>query len=136
MAGSPLWELAQAIYARLSADAALTTTLGADVYDYVPEGADFPYVVIGDTTEAPEDTMGQTGRAVTFTVHYWSRYRGDKEVYQMHNRVDELLEGWQPSGLTGWTSVIMQHEFFDSFKDPDGITRHGVARYRAAHVHQ
>lgn len=134
MSGSPQWALQQAVYTRLSGDATLTSTLGAAVYDHAPDGSNFPYVVIGDVTETPRDTMGTTGRDATLTVHTWSQYAGSKQVKEIQSRVDELLDRWKPT-VTGWTSVNMQQEFFETFRDPDGITRHGVSRYRI-HLHQ
>lgn len=134
MSGSPQWALQSAIFTRLSGDTALVTTLGAAVYDHVPEGAAFPYVVIGDVTEAPNDTMGTTGRDITVTIHYWSQYAGNKQIHQIHNRVDELLDRWEPT-VSGWNAVEMSADFYDTFRDPDAVTRHGVARYRV-HAHQ
>lgn len=134
MSGTPQWGLQAAVFTRLKNDAALTTTLGAAVYDDVPDGAAFPYVVIGDATEAPNDTMGRTGRDITITVHSWSRYKGQKQIKQLQNRVDELLDRWTPT-VAGWNTTKMLHEFYETFRDPDGITRHGVSRYRI-HVHQ
>lgn len=134
MSGSPILNLQAAIYTRLSGDATLTTTLGAGVYDEVPAGSAFPYVTIGEVTEAPRDTMGVTGRDVTVTVHYWSQAKGTKEIHQIHNQVDTLLDRWQPT-VSGWNPSVMLLEFFDTFRDGDGVTRHGVARYRI-HAHQ
>lgn len=134
MSGSPQWVLQQAIYARLNGDAELTTTLGAAVYDEVPDGAAFPYVSIGEVTENPRDTMGTTGRDTTVTVHVWSQYPGSKEVKQIQNRVDELLDRWTPT-VAGWNETQMLQEFFETFRDPDGLTRHGVSRY-SVHLHQ
>lgn len=134
MSGSPAWELQKAVYARLSGDATLVTTLGARVYEDVPDSAAFPYVAIGDDTEAPNDTMGVTGRDSTITIHSWSQYRGKKQIKEIQNRVDALLDRWSPS-LTGWNAVQMLQEFFETFMDPDGITRHGVSRYRL-HTYQ
>lgn len=134
MSGSPQWGLQQAVYTRLSGDSALTTTLGASVYDEVPDAASFPYVAIGDVTETPRDTMGTTGRDATLTVHVWSQYPGSKQVKEVYSRVDELLDRWAAT-VSGWNAVQLQQEFFETFRDPDGITRHGVARYRV-HLHQ
>jgi hypothetical protein len=117
------------MYTRLSGDATLTTTLGAAVYDDVPDGAALPYVAIGDVTEAPNDTMGKTGRDLTVTVHTWSQYQGMREVKQIQNRIDALLDRWAPT-VSGWAAVEMLQEFFETFRDPDGDTMHGVARYR------
>lgn len=127
MSGSPSFPLQEAIYTRLSGDATLVTTLGAAVYDDPPDSAAFPYVVIGDVTEGPNDTMGRTGRDMTVTVHTWSQYEGMKQVKQIQNRVDLLLDRWFPT-VTGWTATEMLQEFFETFRDEK--TRHGVARYR------
>lgn len=129
MSGSPSWGLQQAMYTRLSGDTELTSTLGAQVYDHVPDSAAFPYVVIGDITEAPNDTMGKTGRDMTVTVHSWSQAKGFKQVMQIQDRVDDLLDRWSPT-VSGWSAVQMLQEFFETFRDPDGVTRHGVSRYR------
>ena len=129
MPGSPAWPLQQAVYTRLSADTALVTTLGAAVYDSVPDSAPFPYVVIGDDTESPNDTMGKTRRNTTLMIHTWSQAKGKKQTKEIQDRVDELLDRWAPT-VTGWASTHMLNEFRESFMDADGVTRHGVSRYR------
>jgi hypothetical protein len=134
MSGSPAWLLQQAVFTRLNDDATLTSTLGAAVYDNVPDGSPFPYVAIGDITEAPNDTMGTTGRDSTVTIHVWSQAAGFKETKQILDRVDALLDRWAPT-LAGWNASDMGQEFIETMRDPDGITRHGVSRYRS-HTHQ
>lgn len=134
MSGSPQWPLQVAVFGRLSGDAELVTTLGAAVYDHVPASAAFPYVVIGDVTEAPRDTMGVTGRDSTLTVHTWSQAAGSRQVKQIQSRIDALLDRWQPA-VAGWKTTHMLHEFLETLRDPDGVTRHGVQRYRV-HVHR
>lgn len=134
MSGSPSWNLQTATFSRLNGDTTLVTTLGAKVYDHVPDAAAFPYVVIGDATEVRYDTMGKTGRDLTVTFHIWSQYPGMKQVKEIANRVDELLDRWAPT-VTGWNATQMQQEFFETFMDPDGITRHGVSRY-GTHIYQ
>lgn len=130
MSGSPSWPLQQAVYTRLSGDTELTTTLGASVYDFVPDSAAFPYVTIGDVTEAPNDTMGRTGRDLTITVHAWSQgEQGMETVQKIADRVDDLLDRWSPT-VTGWTAATMLREFFETMRDPDALTRHGIARYK------
>lgn len=133
MSGSPALPLQGAVNTRLSGDATLVTTLGAQVYDDVPDSAAFPYVALGEITEVPNDTMGKTGRDMTVTIHSWSQYPGMKQVKEIQNRVDVLLDRWLPT-VTGWNAVHMLQEFFETFRDPDGITRHGVSRYRI-HLH-
>lgn len=134
MSGSPAWPIQTAVYSRLSGDTTLVTTLGAQVYDKVPDSAAFPYVVIGDDTETPNDTMGKTGRDTTLTIHTWSQYPGKKQTKEIQDRVDELLDRWTPT-VAGWSATQMLQEFRESFMDPDGVTRHGVSRYRI-HTHE
>lgn len=134
MSGSPSWLLQQAIYTRLSGDTELVTTLGCDVYDVVPQGATFPYVAIGDVTEDPNDTMGRTGRDLAVPFHIYSQYAGKKEVKLIHERIDELLDRWAPT-ITGWNATQMQHEFFETSTEQDGITHRGESRY-GVHAHQ
>jgi hypothetical protein len=134
MSGTPTWGLQQAIYARLNGDNTLTSTLGAAVYDEAPDGVAFPYITIGQVTEAPNPTMGRTGRDLTVTLHIWSQAKGYKQTKDIQNRIDALLEWWKPT-VTGWHSTVCQQEFFEVFRDEDGITRHGVSRYRI-HLHK
>lgn len=129
MPGSPSSPLQDAIYARLSGDSTLTSTLGAAIYDVVPDRAAFPYVEIGDQTETPNDTMGKTGRDVSVTIHTWTQARSKQQTQQIQNRVDLLLDRWLPT-VTGWGATEMLQEFFETFRDEDGLTQHGVARYR------
>lgn len=133
MSGSPTWPLQQSVYTRLSGDTELVTTLGAAVYDHVPDSAAFPYVALGDVTEGFADNMGRTGRNLTITVHIWSQYAGMKQVKQIADRVDDLLDRWTPT-VAGWSATEMLHEFFETMRDPDGVTRHGVSRFRI-HIH-
>lgn len=134
MSGSPAWDLQTAVYTRLSGDTTLTTTLSAAVYDNVPSAAVFPYLAIGDVTESPNPTMGRTGRDLSVTIHIWSQYVGMKQVKEIQGQVDTLLDRWAPT-ISGWYATQMQQEFFETFLDQDGITRHGVSRY-GIHIHQ
>lgn len=129
MSGSPSWPLQTAVYTRLSGDSELTSTLGASVYDHVPDSSAFPYVVIGEDTEVAADTMGTTRRDMTLTVHTWSQAKGKKQTKQIQDRLDDLLDRWTPT-VSGWTATQMLTEAHESFMDPDGTTRHGVSRFR------
>lgn len=134
MSGSPQWVLQQAVYTRLTADADLNALVGSGIYDHVPAKSAFPYITIGDVTEVPNDTMQTSGRDVTLTLHYWSQAKGMKETHQIHDAVTASLDRWQGS-IAGWGVTQMLLEFYDTFRDPDGVTRHGVARFRV-HAHQ
>lgn len=126
------WELQQAIYSELSGDSELTSTLGASVYDDVPDhqAVTFPYVNIGEDTTLDYSTKDLVGSETTLNMHVWSRYRGSKEVKQIMDRVHSLLHDSNLT-VTGRNLINLRAEFSDVLRDPDGITRHGVMRFRA-----
>ena len=111
-----------AVYTALSA-------LGYDLYDAVPDAAAFPYVVIGDIAEAADESHTRGGRELTATIHIWSRYAGMKEVRDIAGSVIGALHH-KPLALTNWRHVQTVLEFFDVLREPDGVTRHGVLRFR------
>ena len=122
--------LQEALYARLNNDSTLTSTLGSSVYDEAPEGSGFPYVVLGETTAIDYGTKDVNGSENTVMLHVWSQYRGAKEVKNIMDRLHDLLHDYSMS-VSGANLINLRFEFSDLLRDPDGITRHGVMRFRA-----
>lgn len=122
--------LQTAIYTKLSTDSNLTTTLGASVFDDIPEETPYPYVQLGEDTAIDYSTKDQTGSEVTVNIDVWSRYRGSLQAKNIMDRVHTLLHDSSLS-VTGSNFINMRFEFSDIIRDPDGITRHGVMRFRA-----
>jgi len=122
--------LQTAIYSTLNSDSNLTSTLGAGVYDEVVETASYPFVEIADDTAIEYDTKDLDGGEFTMTIHVWSQYAGAKETKNIMDRIHTLLHDSSLS-VTGFNLVNLRFEFSDILKDPDGITRHGVMRFRA-----
>jgi len=129
-------ELQKAIYSRMINYSALTSLLATDprstspaVYDHVPQDATFPYVVVGDTTMAPFDTDDSTGNDATVTIHVWSEYRGRIETKEIQDAIYNALHR-NDLTVTGSDTIMVEWEYADSELDPDGITRHGVQRFR------
>ena len=118
-----------AIFDRLSAE------LDVPVYDAVPQAADsgddsaFPYVTIGDDIVSEWDTDTSTGFDTEVTVHAWTRYRGRREVKLIQEAIYDALHLHSLS-IPGWHTVLCLFLTADSFMDADGITRHGVIRFR------
>ena len=92
--------LQEALYTRLNNDSTLTSTLGSSVYDEVPEGSSFPYVVLGETTAIEYDTKDVDGSDSTIMFHIWSQYRGAKETKNIMDRLHDLLHDYSLS-VTG-----------------------------------
>lgn len=116
------WDLQKAVFTRLSDQA-------WKVYDDVPEGVVFPYVTIGDDTTIAWDGDDWIGGNHTLTIHVWTRTAGRREGKQIMDAIDTRLNRF---ALTVGTANVLlcDAEFSDTFMDPDGITRHGVMRFR------
>jgi len=122
--------LQTAIYTKLSTDNELTVTLGAKVFDDIPEETAYPYVQIGEDVAGDWSTKDATGSEITVHLDVWSRYRGSLELKNIMDRIHTLLHDSSLS-VTGTNFINMRFEFSDTIRDPDGITRHGVMRFRA-----
>lgn len=125
-----LFALQSRIYATLNGDSNLTSTLGASVYDDVPQGSAYPFVSIGEEQSNEYGTMDLDGMDTALTIHVWSRYDGAKETKDILDRIHTLLHDSSLS-VTGFNLVNLRFEFSDIMRDPDGVTRHGVIRFRA-----
>lgn len=128
MSESGLWPIQQAVHARLIADVTLMAKV-TGVFDGVPAQQPFPYVIVGDATEMPDNAHNQDGHDTTLTIRIASRYEGFKEALSIAQRIDVLLDD-QLLVVTGWGSIKTQREFRETMRDTDGVTRHVVQRYR------
>lgn len=129
-APAPMLAVQSAVYARLKGDATLTGMISG-VYDYVPETAAYPFVVIGEALETPDNRHGGFGRQTVITLHAWSRYQGYAQVLRIGARVTELLDH-QPLTIPGLSWIATRFEFSQTLTDPEppGDIRHLVLRYR------
>lgn len=114
----------------------LSAGLVPSVYDAVPQPSDagsaaqFPYVTIGESTFAAAGYDDGMLTECTLSIHVWSRYRGYKEIRGLQAQIYALLHR-QDFAVTGYTLVNCEWEFTEqSFLDADGVTRHGVQRFR------
>lgn len=133
----------KAIYDQLISDSGLAALLAKNVnnsslpaiYDAVPEPKDagsdlpFPYVTIGDDTMLDWDTDTSVGKEATITIHSWSRYRGRLQVKDVQGAIYNALHLSQLA-VDGYDTVLCFSEYSESILDPDGLTRHGVQRFR------
>ena len=106
-------------------DAALT----AQVYDYVPQGSAYPYVRIGNDTLVPFDCDVDTGDDITVMIHVYSRYRGSKEVQAIQKTIYDALHKKQLT-VIGYNVLGVDLIYSDIIEEGDGLTRHGLQRFR------
>ena len=128
-------QTATAIIAALKAATALTTQLTSyasspAVFTHVPQDlTTYPYVVLFEAGLDGNDNDCHLGFDGTLNIHSWSDQRdmaiiGDiqKAIYDALHHID--------LGMTGYTQVDLHQEFSTILRDPDGITLHGVQRFR------
>ena len=123
------FQLQQSIFAALNNDNTLTSTLGAGVHDDVPSNVAYPFVSIGEETVVEYGEKSSDGGAHTINIHVWSQYKGSKECKQIMDRIHDLLHDSSLS-VSGFNLINSRFEFSDILRDPDGVTRHGVMRFR------
>ncbi|WP_233288945.1 DUF3168 domain-containing protein [Kitasatospora sp. MBT63] len=127
---APMGPVQQAVYEALTGDTALTDQI-TGVFDYVPEGTAYPYIVIGESVETPDNRHGALGRQTVLTLHIWSQYRGHAQCLAIGARVMALLDH-RPLAVTGLRHVATRYEMGQTLTDPEppGDIRHLVHRYR------
>lgn len=122
---SPILALQKAIYDRLK------TKLATSVHDAVPDKATFPYITLGETTALDWSTKVEAGQEITHTLHIWSQYPGMKEIHQL---VDEVIQALTAAPLDlkadSFQLIVHSLDMNETIRDPDGITRHGILRFR------
>ncbi len=129
MSNDPANEMQTAIYTALQAETALTSLVSTRIYDNVPQETVYPYVELGEATYQDMGSQTFLGMDGTLTIHSWSQYAGRKQVMQIMEAIyDRLHQG--SLTMTGHSLVICRFEFAEIVKDPDGITHHGVQRFR------
>lgn len=121
-------DIQKAFYEALTGSTSVMA-LVSGVFDHVPPKQAMPYIVVGDDTAADWDTDNSTGFEATCTIHVWSEYRGRAEAQSILDEIYSLLHR-QPMTMTGYNVIDVQCEYQEVGVDPDGLTRHGVMRFR------
>jgi hypothetical protein len=121
-----------ALVARMRADATLTGLIGTRVFDDVPpdDTALFPYVSFGpeDWTDPLAECLEGEDGVVQLDV--WSRQAGRDECKRIVDRIAVLFRDTDlalPAPYRCPSVVLLQRRIF---RDPDGVTTHGVVQLR------
>ncbi|MEI9995695.1 MAG: DUF3168 domain-containing protein [Rhizomicrobium sp.] len=126
------WALQQAIFATLATDSAVLEAVGDPprIFDAVPRGAAFPYIVIGDDRESDWSTATEPGSAHALTVHIWSRAAGRRETRLAAQAVIDALNG-AALAIDGQTLIDLRWLEAESVRESDGETVHAQLRFQA-----
>ena len=128
-------ETATAVIAALKAYyplTALLTTYAATpaVFTHVPQDLKtYPYVVLFETGLDGDDNDCNLGFEGVFNIHSWSDQRDMYVIGSIQKAVYDVLHH-ADLAMNGYTLVELHQEFSTILRDPDGITLHGVQRYR------
>jgi hypothetical protein len=127
----PSWPLQQAVFAALTADAALTALIGPGrVCDDVPQGTPLPYVALGPVTAQDWSTGSEHGTEHVLAVHVWSGARGKKQAHEVLGAIRAALHD-QPLSLAGHRLINLRHQRSEIRRTADGRAIHGTIRFRA-----
>ena len=124
------WELQKAIFAALNGNVTGVSAATVAVYDDPAEGAPYPYILVGEETTANSGTITKDAVEHTITIHAWSQYRGKREIKEIMQSIYESLHNTDIT-VSGASLVNCRQEFSTTLAENDGITRHGVMRFRA-----
>jgi hypothetical protein len=128
-------QTAIAIIAALKADVALSallTTYAASpaVFTHVPQDLEsYPYVVLYDAGMDSEDNDSYLGFEGTINIHSWSDARDMAVIGNIQKSIYDVLHLAELT-MTGYVVPEIHQEFSTILRDPDGITLHGVQRYK------
>ncbi len=114
--------LQQVIYGRLAGDATLNNMAG--IYDYVPEDAAFPFIVINTANFRDISARLTPLTESLLDIHAFSRSEGKAEVQAILLRVYELLQDYPDVTNLKCTGGEVTLE-------GDGVTYHAQIRFRA-----
>ena len=128
-------QTAIAIIAALKSDAPLTallTTYAASpaLFTHVPQDlGTYPYVVLFDSAFDGDDNDCYLGFDGVLNIHSWSDQRDLAIIGNIQKAIYDVLHHAELS-MTGYELIELHQEFSTILRDPDGITLHGVQRYR------
>ncbi len=128
--GSAMWPALQAVRAALAADTQLAGMVHG-IFDFVPGDQPYPYVVVGEATEIPDNAHDRHGNQTPVTLHVWSQYRGYSQALTIAARIIQVLDH-QPLAIEGHHHVATRYEFSQTLTDPEppGDIRHVPMRFR------
>jgi len=86
----PTWAVQKAIYSALSGNVTHSAA-AVPVYDNVPQGTAYPYIVIDEQVTAEADYLGSRKDERTVYLSVWSSLPGKKQVIEIMASIDALL---------------------------------------------
>jgi len=111
---------------------ALLTTYAASpaIFTHVPQDLKtYPYVVLFESEMTSENNDSYLGFEGVFSLHVWSDERDMAVIGNIQKAIYDVLNHAELT-MTGYDVPEIHQEFSTILRDPDGITLHGVQRYK------
>lgn len=126
---SATWEVQKALYNTLKNDTTFMNLVSNRLYDEPPTNSEYPYVLIGDCTEIPDNRLIKNGYELTMTFLIYTKSEGlgyytGKKIYE---RMNDLLNVKKPSLDT---LVMVMCQLDNMYTDREDDKRVISARYR------
>jgi hypothetical protein len=95
-------------------------SLGATVYEYVPQNPDYPHVTLRSITENRLDTFGRAGKSLLLQAHVFTssaEYAGPGQAHDIIAAISAATN-YAPLTLTGFDCLVCRPEdAFDAGTD-------------------
>jgi hypothetical protein len=126
----PSLAMQAALVARLKVASGVSSIVGARVYDAIPSSAVKPYINLGQPQVLPDKASCIDGAEVSYPIHGWSTGPASVQIKQLGAAVVAALDEFQLV-VNGHNVIVFELEQIQYLNDPDGITNHFVAIFRA-----
>ena len=129
----------QAMIAGLGADAQLASLVGRRIYDARPGRPGTPEITLKLVASTDISSVDTEAQKLTFDVDVWDRYALAADLSRpraIMGHVRRILH-MQPLAVTGCNLVVLCCTAARGpFRDPDGVTLHGVVSVTALAGHE
>ncbi len=129
MSSDVIFQLQKAVYGVLSADSTLTAMV-TGIYEYVPQGTGFPYLVVNEITAADWSTKTSNGASCSLTLKAYSRDMQDTALLGIISRATDTLRG-ATIIMTGHTITNLTFQNIEIKRMADGVTYEAAVKFKA-----
>jgi len=114
-----------AIDTALKGDATLTAIVPvAQIGNHLKDDVDFPHILYGLEAENG-GVKGQTAYVFNLVLDVWTAYRGEAQVWEIHDALVALFDR-SPITIASGTNTYLHFDSIQVDTESDGRTRHGT----------
>lgn len=116
------------IQTALTGDASLIAVVpAAQIGNHLPDDASFPHIIYGLEAE-DAGIKGQTAYNMTLEIDVWTAYRGEAQVWEIHDLIVAVLDR-APVTIASGTNTFLKFDGIQVDTESDGRTRHGTITF-------